>query len=350
MSWESVNFYTLQVWDDLFTCQGVKESIDSAVMRGDYMQSKLSLLKTFYGGSITVSVNDRIEICMRDCKCQGGSYGTFNVDGVAATGLTLNPNTLRPPRLLENGLHYEVCFIKNHGTKFITIPLGQTYIMKPLTYVYPFNRGIITYTLTTFMGEGGDIASGDELIFSAAPDCSLVDSYPKFTFTRQADSTFDKVKFTKEAVYQMCWRSAVSKDLAQPNSYIQVNNINYWMAVGRVRFSDNLSPESVNLQEKYIPYNLNKEVFLPEDQFKLYQASTFEDCYIPYRIGNVFTFNNIKWNGVPFFSPLWFGTKVGVAGISNSNNYLHICYHSFADQSPQDGKRLTNQDTSSYEV
>lgn len=54
---------------------------------------------------------------------------------------------------------------------------------------------------------------------------------------------------------------------------------------------------------------------------------------------------------MPYFSPLWFGSKVGVANISPSNNYLHICYQSSADLAlNNDGKRLANQDTSSYEV
>lgn len=70
----------------------------------------------------------------------------------------------------------------------LTLPLGQIYIMKPLVYVYPFNRGIIVNVLTTFKGSGGDLASGDEIVFTSASDCSLIDAplstYLKVTFTR----------------------------------------------------------------------------------------------------------------------------------------------------------------------
>lgn len=153
------------------------------------MQDNLSKLTSFYGlGGATATTNDRIEVCRSSCECTDGVGGVFNVDGVGAT-LTLNPNTLRPPRLIANGLHYEVCYKKMLSTgNLLTLPLGQTYIHKPLVYVYPFNRGIIMNVLTTFVGSGGDLASGDEIVFTSAPDCSLIDAplttYHKVTFTR----------------------------------------------------------------------------------------------------------------------------------------------------------------------
>jgi hypothetical protein len=73
------------------------------------------------------------------------------------------------------------------------------------------------------------------------------------------------------------------------------------------------------LQEKYIGFNFKNAYFLPGDEFKIYMASTFEDCYLPYNLGKTFVFNNLKGNGVPFFPPLWYGTKVGVTGISYQN-------------------------------
>jgi hypothetical protein len=42
------------------------------------------------------------------------------------------------------------------------------------------------------------------------------------------------------------------------------------MATGKMTFSDNLSPETVSLQERYISYNFDKEVFLPGDEFISY--------------------------------------------------------------------------------
>lgn len=44
----------------------------------------------------------------------------------------------------------------------------------------------------------------------------------------------------------MCWRSSIAKDLGQ-RSFIQVNDFNYWMATGKMSFSDNLSPDTVSL-------------------------------------------------------------------------------------------------------
>jgi hypothetical protein len=87
---------------------------------------------------------------------------------------------------------------------------------------------------------------------------------------------------------------------------------------------------------------MKKEVFLPGDEFRVYMASTFENCYVPYKLGKSFFFENIQNNGVPYFPPLWFGTKTGVTGITYLNNDLHICYHSLADKSDRSGKRIPN--------
>jgi hypothetical protein len=73
-------------------------------------------------------------------------------------------------------------------------------------------------------------------------------------------------------------------------------------------------------------------------------ASTFENCYIPYKVGKSLSFKNLQSNGVPIFPPLWLGTKTGTYGISPLNNDLHICFHSFADKADRKGKRITNKD------
>ena len=63
-----------------------------------------------------------------------------------------------------------------------------------MQYVYPFNRGVAFKKDATFQGSGGDVAAGDELIFTTASDCSLIDSpgttFGKVVFTRKGDSTF----------------------------------------------------------------------------------------------------------------------------------------------------------------
>lgn len=82
----------------------------------------------------------------------------------------------------------------------------------------------------------------------------------------------------------------------------------------------------------------------------MYQASNFENCYVPYRLGQVWEFYNIRHNGVPYFSPMWFGSKVGVSGISPLNDALHICYHSQADLADGHGVRIPNDDFSAYEI
>ncbi len=106
------------------------------------------------------------------------------------------------------------------------LPLGQVYVQKPIQYVYPFNRGVAFKKQATFLAEGGDIGPGDELVFTTASDCSLIDdagtSYGKAVFTRRPNSTFPKTNCKlaslilcspEVALYQMCWRSAIAKDM-----------------------------------------------------------------------------------------------------------------------------------------
>ena len=85
------------------------------------------------------------------------------------------------------------------------------------------------------------------------------------------------------------------------------------MSLGEVKFSDNLSPLTIQYQSKFITFNMKKAVFLPGDEFKIYMASSFENCYIPYRLGRTFQSWNLMPNGVPYFPPMWFGTKIGRA-------------------------------------
>jgi hypothetical protein len=116
------------------------------------------------------------------------------------------------------------------------------------------------------------------------------------------------------------------------------------MSLGEVKFSDNLSPLTIQHQSKFITFNLKKAVFLPGDEFKIYMASSFENCYIPYRLGRTFQSWNLMPNGIPYFPPMWFGTKIGVTGISPSNSDLHICYQSTGDLADKTGYRIPNAD------
>ena len=141
----------------------------------------------------------------------------------------------------------------------------------------------------------------------------------------------------------MCWRSALAKDLNR-KTYLQVNAFNYWMSLGQLSFSDDLSPISIQMQSRFIQYNMKNAVYLPGDEFKIYMASSFEDCYIPYRLGKTFQSRNLMPNGVPYFPPLWFGTKVGVTGISYLNRDLHICYQSTGNLADKGGYRIPNED------
>ena len=62
------------------------------------------------------------------------------------------------------------------------------------------------------------------------------------------------------------------------------------------------------------------------------------------------SFYNIRPSGIPYFNPIWFGTNVGVTSLTNSDNLIHLCYHSYADQADTAGYRLSNFDTNSYEA
>ena len=52
-----------------------------------------------------------------------------------------------------------------------------------MKYVYPFNRGIPVDKDVTFSVEGGDLASGDEVIFTRSDSCEYLfyDTSVKFT-------------------------------------------------------------------------------------------------------------------------------------------------------------------------
>jgi hypothetical protein len=75
--------------------------------------------------------------------------------------------------------------------------MGLIYLTSSVKYVYPFNRGIKEATTTTYLGEGGDMAIGDELIFTQASDCLMIDdplqipAFDKVVFTRQPDGTYN---------------------------------------------------------------------------------------------------------------------------------------------------------------
>jgi hypothetical protein len=70
--------------------------------------------------------------------------------------------------------------------KIISIKLS---IEKPVQYVYPFNRGIVIVEDTTFETRGGDIAYGDELVFSLLSDCQNVDYNSAVIFSRNYDGS-----------------------------------------------------------------------------------------------------------------------------------------------------------------
>ena len=122
------------------------------------------------------------------------------------------------------------------------------------------------------------------------------------------------------------------------------------MSIGAIKFSDDLSPTSVELQQRYINYNFDKENFLPGDEFRAYQYCTFEDCFVPYKVGKTVSFMNIKKNGVPYFSPLWFGSKVGISYLNPQNKAIQLCYHSTADYSDGSGLAIANKDKTYYQV
>lgn len=55
-------------------------------------------------------------------------------------------------------------------------------------------------------------------------------------------------------------------------------------------------------------------------------------------------------DGVPYITPLWFGTKTGFTGITTSNNALHLCFHTFADSGDTSGNRVRTLDQNEFEV
>ncbi len=61
-------------------------------------------------------------------------------------------------------------------------------------------------------------------------------------------------------------------------------------------------------------------------------------------------FFNLKSNGVPYISPMWFGTNVGVIGILASKNELTLCYFMWDFENSITGYRIDNGDLTSYKA
>lgn len=99
------------------------------------------------------------------------------------------------------------------------------------------------------------------------------------------------------------------------------------MGLGTVRLSDNKAATSLKMQEKYLTFNMEKATFVAGDVFQFYLDSTLSDCYKPNLFGSYMQFYNMRWNGVPFISPIWFGTKTGFTGVSTTNPNLQLCYY-----------------------
>jgi hypothetical protein len=53
--------------------------------------------------------------------------------------------------------------------------MGTIYILEPVTYVYPFNTGVLISKDFTFRSYGVDLAAGDRLTFSVDGNCSQID-------------------------------------------------------------------------------------------------------------------------------------------------------------------------------
>lgn len=53
--------------------------------------------------------------------------------------------------------------------------MGTIYILEHVTYVYPFNTGVLITKDFTFRSYGGDLAMGDRLTFSIDGNCSQID-------------------------------------------------------------------------------------------------------------------------------------------------------------------------------
>ena len=153
--------------------------------------SSLRNIDTLYGFT-QVDLSDRIEICSLNCEQCGEKKGVIHI---LAKGVPGSPNTLTgvtafPPVLLEQGQYYDVCYKKINSGSTISLPMGQIYLTSSVAYVYPFNRGIKEATTTTYLGEGGDMAIGDELVFTQATDCQMIDDPLQIP-------AFDKVVFTR---------------------------------------------------------------------------------------------------------------------------------------------------------
>jgi hypothetical protein len=63
-------------------------------MRGDFLQTKLEAIQTFYG-QLIAETTDRINICEDDCSCKSGVKGRFQV--ISTSPMKLNGNTNFPP-------------------------------------------------------------------------------------------------------------------------------------------------------------------------------------------------------------------------------------------------------------
>ncbi|CDW83340.1 proprotein convertase subtilisin kexin type partial [Stylonychia lemnae] len=139
----------------------------------------------------------------------------------------------------------------------------------------------------------------------------------------------------------ICWQSAAArdlnfKDITSPyiNSFVQVNEFDYFYIISTLSLSDNKSPTSLNLQEQYLGFNFEDLSVLPGDIFRFYSSKgDSEDCFISNVKGYDYRFFNINWKGMPFINEIWLGTNYGVNKITeiNSDNKLHICYKSLCE-------------------
>jgi hypothetical protein len=70
--------------------------------------------------------------------------------------------------------------------------------------------------------------------------------------------------------------------------------------------------------------------------FRFFSTRPFDSpCFIANRKGATdMRFYNLRWDGTPFFAPVWFGNNVGVTGVNTQQyyeNYLHLCHTSMAE-------------------
>lgn len=114
-----------------------------------------------------------------------------------------------------------------------------------------------------------------------------------------------------------------------------MNNFNYFLSLGTLYLQDNKAPTSVNFQEKFVTFNLDGQPFLPGDILRFYSTPNSDNpCFVSNRRGTEMKFYNLRADGSPHFPPQWFGTGVGVTGVtstSNSENLLHLCYINFGE-------------------